>query len=151
MSNVYCTVDQLLDLYDRRTMRELSSDEGNRDGNTARIQTILDVQASELESHLSGRYPLPLPSVPAVLTKWVAATTAARLFARRNDKPKQLANDEEWAGKWIEDLRNRRVSLAGIERLNGPALSSSDYTDGRSRFDRVLGGRPSPTGPSRGL
>lgn len=151
MSNAYCTPSQLFALYDERTLGMLSNDDNTRAANTSRVQTILDIQASELESHLAGRYALPLAIVPAVLTKWVAAKAASQLFGRRSDKPKGVTLDEQWADNWIKQLKDGDVSLPSVDTDAVPRLVDSDFTDGRSRFDRVFGYTPSPTGPSRGI
>lgn len=150
MSNAYCTPAQFFALYDRRSMLELSSDDNDRDGVLATVQTVLDVQASELESYLSGRWSLPLASVPAVLTKWVAVTSAVRMYARRTDAPSSLNDDKKWAADWIEQLQRGVAVLPGIDRDVSPGLASSEFTDGRSRWDRVLGSYPSATGTSKG-
>lgn len=151
MANPYCTPDQLLAMYDRRVMLQLSGDDNNREGQPQNIQTLLDMQASELESYLSGMYALPLASVPLVLSKWVAATTAGRLYGRRTDIPKQVEADLAWADAWVKGLQEGRIAIPNIARATQPALQDSDFVDGRSRFDYVFGGLPSPTGPSKGM
>lgn len=118
MSNVYCTIDQLFAVFDRRTMLEQSGDDNSHEGQLANIQTLLDMQASQLDSVLQGRYgTVPLTdTVPAVLSKWVAVTTAARLFARRNDIPQQVRADLEWAEGWMKELMDNKVGLPGVSR-----------------------------------
>ena len=150
MSNVYCDVPTFCALYDVRTMAQLSNDDDVPEATVATIQTILDMEASELDSYLTGRYGLPLVSPPGVLSKWVAAKTAGRLFARRNDKPKQVEADEAWAAEFLKNLMDGRIGLAGIDRACQPTLSSSDSTDGTSRFDWLYGFGPSETGVSKG-
>src|SRR5438132_3619216 len=131
-NNPYCTVAQFFALYDERTMGMLSNDNNTREANATRVQTILDIQGSELESHLAGRYGLPLTSVPGVLTKWVAAKAASQLFSRRSDKPRGVTLDEQWADRWIEQLKAGDVSLPSIDTDAVPKLVDSDFTDGRS-------------------
>jgi phage gp36-like protein len=137
MSNAYCTSAQFFTFYDIRLFSQLSNDSNSRNANQTTIQFLLDVQASELESYLAGRFALPLPSVPMVLTKWVAASTADRLFARRSDQPEKVKADAEWADKWIKELVSTRVSLPNIERAVGPELGASNFADGRSQFDNI--------------
>lgn len=151
MANPYCTVQQFLAFYDRRAMLQLSGDDNLQDGQPSTIQFLLDVQASELESGL-GAYTLPITisPVPLILTKWVAATTAPRLFARRTDAPKQVEADLEWAKNWMDALQKFAVNIPGLARGVQPKLQDSNFVDGRSAFDYALGGLPSPTGPSKG-
>src|ERR1700735_720368 len=102
MANIYCTTSQLFDMFDMRSMSQLSSDTDSVSALTTRIQNLLDIQAGVLESYLSGRVALPLtPPVSGVLTKWVGVTTAGRMYARRADKPKEIEADEEWAKQWL--------------------------------------------------
>lgn len=152
MANSFCTLAQLYAVYDYRTLSQLSNDNNQREAVETRIQTIMDMQASELESMLAGRFALPLSVVPLVLTKWVAVTTAARMFARRADAPKGFDRDLKWADDFMKNLMDGQFQLNGVDRAKGPALHYSEYTDGRSRFDQVANfdRPPSDTSTSRG-
>ena len=139
-------------LADVREMLELSGDANSSSGVPGNIDFILDMNASELDSYLSGRYTLPLADpAPAICAKFVAARTKASLFGRRSTLPPNLKAELEWADKWIEGLMDGRFGLPGVARANGPAVAASDRPDGSSQFDRVFGQCPSPTGPSGGL
>lgn len=150
MSNAYATTAQFYILYDVRTVAQLSNDANSSEAVATTIQTLLDMQASELESSLYGFVGLPLTvtPIPLVLTKWVCATTARRLFGRRNDLPKQVQADSDWAEHWIELFRKNLIQIPFVSRQEVPALQDSDFVDGRSRFDGMMGGCPSPTGPT---
>jgi len=151
-ANPYCSKQQLIMLYDVRSVLQLSNDVNSRQGNQPNIQFILDVQAGELESALYGRYDLPsvwaMNPIPLILTKYVAATAAGRLWGRRSDKPKAISADEEWAENWIKGIMNGSMSIPGLEREAQPVLQDSDFINGVSQFDWVYGTAPSPTGPS---
>jgi len=151
-ANPYCSVQQLGMLYDIRSVSQLSNDKNSRQANQPNIQFILDVQAGELESVLYGRYDLPsvwaLNPIPFILTKYVAATAAGRLWGRRSDKPKAISADEQWAEDWLKGIMNGSMSIPFLEREAQPVLQDSDFINGVSRFDWVYGQAPSPTGPS---
>lgn len=137
MANDYCSVSQFIDLFDVRTMGMLSNDANSRTPDTDRIQRLLDLTASELESYLTGIYSLPLSTVPGVLTRWVAVKTAAILFGRRSDKPKELNDDEQWANKFVEQLVKGTIGLADVPRSSVPTLQKSATHDGSSFTDNV--------------
>jgi phage gp36-like protein len=150
MANAYANLAQF-DLYaDVRTTGMLSNDSKGRSPNDAVRQQALDMQASELESYLDGRYALPLATVPMVLTKWVLATAYKVLYGRRGQAPPQIKADVEWAEAWTEKLVEGKVNVPGLSRQTDAALDSSDYVDGRSRFDHLFGIGPTSTSTSRG-
>lgn len=155
MSNPYATSDDLFAAMDRRSALELSGDDNRHEGQPAHINALLDMQASELDSVLQGRYgsvPLSVTPVPPILTKWVVAKTQRALFARRGSIPKEVQAESEWADEWLQKLMDNKVGIPGLpgpSRVQ-PALQDSNYTDGRSRFDWIFNQHPSKTGPSGG-
>lgn len=121
-ANPYCSVAQLGDLYDLRVLGMLSNDNSSKTVLQSRVQLLLDMQASEMESHVDGRWDLGAvrANPPPVLMKWVGASTMGRLYARRNDMPKEVAADVEWSETWIAMLRKGEIKLPGFDRANGP-------------------------------
>lgn len=122
MANNYCTVDQVMQMFDLRTILQLSSDANQRAGELQVVQAMLDMQASELDGVLQGRYgSVPLSgTIPLVITKWVGVTAMRRFFARRNDEPKQVSSDAIWADEWIKALMENRIGLPGVSRTAIP-------------------------------
>jgi phage gp36-like protein len=140
--NNYCSIADLFRRMDRRTALQLSNDENSQVGLLTTVQELLDDQASELDTYLSGRVGLPLAlPVAKVLTKWVAAKTSERLFARRNDIPAQVKEDAAWADKWIGMFMDGRVALPDVQQVL-PALQDSDSFSGSSIFDEIFGTLP---------
>lgn len=148
MSNPACNLVFFFRTYDVRTISMLSNDANARQMLAANIQFALDTQWSELKSIIGSRYPLenydPPTSapVPLILTKFVAVTAAVRMFARRNDRPKQLDADEKWADDWITRLLSGAYSIPDSAPTGLPALQDSDFFDGASAFDYVYGTLP---------
>ena len=79
---------------------------------------------------------------PLVLVKWVLATTARRLFARRADLPDAIKADAEWADKWIDMFMNGSVTIPGSPPSVMPTLQDSDSFNGFSEWDRIFGTLP---------
>jgi phage gp36-like protein len=150
MANPYCNPTQFALYLDARVGGQLSRDDGNRLANAATQQELLDAAAGELESYLTGRYALPLATIPPVLRRWVAALAIRMLYGRRSNLPGGVKSDVDQFDRWATMLIEGKVGLPGIDPQYQPALDSSDATDGRSRFDWVFGFGPSKTGPSRG-
>ena len=153
-NNTYATVDNFMAYLDYRTIAELSNDVNSHVAESENIQFLLDMQASELDSYLYGRYGTSTPvlsgTIPMVVTKWVLATAARRLFARRTTMPKEVEADAAWADEWIKLLMENKIGIPGISRVSQPTLQDSNFVDGRSEFDWIFGGSPSLTGPSGG-
>jgi phage gp36-like protein len=143
--NPYCQISDLYSRFDQRTIAQLSNDNNSGISVNANIQNILDDAAAELESHIAGRYGLPLPNT---LTRWVAAVAVQRLYARRADLPAGVAAEIDWADKWIDLLDMGKISLPNIGRANTPVLEMSDYYNGQSRFNNLpYFDPPALTGP----
>lgn len=154
MPNIYCSLSQFLDQRDLRTVAQLSSDTNSQTPDTARVQRLLDLSASTLDSYLTGRYPTPIPTpVPGVLTEMVANMTMAKLFARRTAIPQEIKDALAASMQWLNDLAKGLVSLPGIARQYGPQLIASDQIDGTSRMDGMpfVDAAPTPTSTGGGL
>ncbi len=165
--NPYCDYATFFDLYDIRQMGMLSRDDNLRSPLQVRVQKLLDMQASRLDSYLAGRWSLPLGgttrwdvangTMPGAFTIWVASHTAERSYLRRSDLPQAVKDDLKESDEWLKDLLMGVATIADttgapLDRSTIATLDSSDFTDGRSRFDnrRDLFPPASPTGPSRG-
>lgn len=142
---------------DLRTIGGLSNDNGSRQPDSVNLQQLLDSAAGELESSLTGRYAIPIltPSgtVPTVLTQWVAVHAYAAAYRRRADMPRGLAEEVNRLDEWLQKVMDRKAGIPGVERANAPQLLSSEFKDGRSRFDpgaRYFDRGPSSTGTSKG-
>ena len=138
MANPYCSITQLRQLFDSRTVDALSSDDGSGSQQASTLQLLLDTEASELESYLNGRYGLPLAQVPPVLTKVVGSMVMRSSFMRRSDVPKGAQAAIEWVDKWLENFIAGRVNLPRMMRTGAiPTISHSGALDGSSRFDNM--------------
>jgi phage gp36-like protein len=153
MSNAYCTLAQLYMLYDERTVKQLSNDQNSAQANETKLQFVLDVAASYLDTIFDGRETLPA-SIPLYLTKLCATQCMKQLYERRTDMPKSLAKEVSEADKWIELYLQRKVNVPGGGREQ-PGLVASGDVQGRSQIDNIfdrngIGRRPSSTTTSGG-
>jgi phage gp36-like protein len=141
--NKYCTVAQMQQMYDSRTIAELTGDTDAGVLVPATLQLHLDMQASELESILYGRYTIAANNVPLVLTRWVGVKAWASLFGRRAKLPQELARDLDWANKWIEDLQIRKVGIPGytpdgqMSIISDSPMADGGQPQGGSRFNNI--------------
>ena len=140
MSNDYCTIAQLKIFYDPRIIDQIMDDTHQSEENTTDLNTLLDAEASVLESYLDGRYSCPPTdgdgNTPMVLTKWVAVKMMGRIFSRRQGAPDGLANDVEWADGFLQDIIKGVANLKSISRqqptISHPIRTSQEMN---SRFD----------------
>lgn len=132
MANPYCDLTKLGWFIDTRSTGMLTNDSNSNNADATVAQGLMDVAASELTSHLSGRVPLPLTSVPLVLTRWVATKAAESFFSRRGDLPKAVKAAVDWANQWIKDFDEGEVSLDGVQRSGSDALENDHYQNCRT-------------------
>lgn len=151
MANVYCSISQLENYIDERQLAQLSNDTNSDTRNDTKVQALLDAEASELDGILTGRFPLPLTTVPAVLTKWVAVRVIKRLYSRRQDLPGDVKEDFAWSEEWRDLLLARKISIPNMTQPQ-PVLYSSEDMAGKSITDNVryFDRRPSDTSTSKG-
>lgn len=109
-------------------------------GNVAMTTTSAALTISGMAG---GEYQMPL-----ILTKWVGVTAAARMYARRNDRPKGIDADVAAAMQWRADIIAGIIGIPGVPFANVPILQDSNFPQGQSEFDYVFGSAPSPTGTS---
>lgn len=129
MANPYCDIDKLGWFIDTRSVGMLGNDQGaSTNTDPTKLQGLLDTAASELESHLSGRVPLPISSPPLVLTRVTAGKTAEMLYLRRGNAPKGIKELIDWATGWLKDFDEGRVSIDGVERIDSDRLQEDDAT-----------------------
>lgn len=142
MSNSYCTIAQMINLADVRTLNAICSDTGvqgnvsdSSDAAAIKLQQCLDIAASEVDSYLYGRVAIPPVPVPPLLIRLVVAKTWELLYGRRNDMPEKLKAEADWASDWLDKFRLRKVSIPSVAFAQTPVLSRSLTLDGTSQFD----------------
>lgn len=108
--------DQLIQLTDRANVGAI--DDAVLDA------AIADVDA-EVDSHLQGRYSLPLTEVPKILTR--AAATIAYAELHTLELPEAAANRLKWARGLLEQLSKGTIQLGDA---NGDGAAPAVATSG---------------------
>lgn len=85
----------------------------------AEIQTASAV----IDSYLSGRYPLPLSVVPAILSGVCADLTRYALY--RNTVPELVKERYQSAIKWLRDVADGKANLGLSLALETPATDAA--------------------------
>lgn len=148
MANQYINLGTFFMLYDRRTFKQLSGDQGQDQGEPSNLQFCLDVAASKLDSYLNGRVLLPLTQIPLFLTGIVADMAAYMLFMRRPDCPDAIKQANERAMDWMNNFIAGGVTIPGAD-FAAPLLQDSNSRSGQSEFDTTYDTFPSPTAPGQ--
>lgn len=129
MSNTYCNSTQFGRLYDTRAMAQLSNDANQTAPDTQTIQFHLDVAASKMDMVLTGRYPLPLVTIPLALTQWVAISAIGSIFGRRAEMPEGIVRELDWAEQFVKDLIDRKILLPGTTPPGMSIVSDSSLAE----------------------
>ncbi|OHD27424.1 MAG: hypothetical protein A2Y38_05625 [Spirochaetes bacterium GWB1_59_5] len=116
----YATQQNMIDRFGLQELIELTDREntGALDANVL-AQALVDADA-EINAYLSGRYTLPLTSVPPTLAKFAADIARYQLYdTRATDMIKARYDD---AIKFFKLLANGSVSL-GLNLVNQPVAN----------------------------
>lgn len=116
--NAYCDLVQFRLAYDTRSISETSDDLAAASQDDETVQFNLDTAASELDSVLTGKYGLPLPTVPHFLTHLVATLAIRNMYGRRMALPEGLKPAIDRAEKWLENITLGKVGIPGVDRAS---------------------------------
>lgn len=142
------------DLVRRFGEQEIASleDPDNTGSADAKVSAeALDDASEEANSYVAVRYVLPLPNVPAPLSRTCCDIARYRLY---KDRPtEEVKYRYENAIKWLKDLAAGKVLLTfdpaltppQVEDLTKPALPTGAKYDGGVFNDATMGMMPDPT------
>ncbi|MBN1899818.1 DUF1320 domain-containing protein [Candidatus Sumerlaeota bacterium] len=89
----------------------------NRDGVADEdiVNDALNKASSKIDLYLSGRYTVPLPFVPGVITEICISLAVPLLYVRRREETgKEHAAFHEAAADMLRSLKNGEISLMGL-------------------------------------
>lgn len=128
---IYATSQDIVERYGQSALDAIDRD-GDSNPDLAAVDKALADASAEIDTYLASRYPLPLPSVPAVLEKVCVdmalykvvreGTALAEDYRLRHEDARQLLRDIA-AGKAALDLpaphsdARKEVHVAGNPRL----------------------------------
>lgn len=133
---LYATTQDMINRFGEEELQLLT----DRDGSLGAIadlvldQAIADASA-EIDGYLGGRYTLPLPSVPAVLTR--ICCDIARYLLHDERAPEQLQKRYEASVKFLRSLGNGELSLGQPDAgSSGPSNNLAQIESAGSVFGR---------------
>lgn len=131
---MYATRAALIDRFGEAELIQLTDRErlGVID-DTVLDQAIADA-AHEIDSHLAGRYTLPLATVPPVLTRVACDVARYRLYD--DAAPEEVRNRYKDGVRWLEALARGTVSL-GMPPAETPAATGPRFTGEPRRCSRT--------------
>ncbi|MGU9981462.1 phage protein Gp36 family protein [Phreatobacter sp. HK31-P] len=92
----YATAADIVSLYTQELVDKIAWDEITEAVNTPAIERALSEAAAEIDTHLSGRYPIPIHPVPPILRKLnvdMAIYHVAFGYSRRTDEMRVRYDD----------------------------------------------------------
>lgn len=116
----YATAQHLIDRFGADELTQLADRAGSGTWDPAVVTaTLLDTDA-EIDAALAARYPLPLPTVPLLLTGIACDLTRWRLWS--NSAPERVQKAADNARKMLMALANGVMSL-GLPAAAEPATA----------------------------
>jgi phage gp36-like protein len=114
---LYCTQQNLIDRFGELELMQLTDRDNIGVINAATVANAIAMASADIDSYIGARYPLPLTSVPDVLTDKCEVLARYRLYG--NGATEQVRNDYEDALKWLVGVRDGKnmlgVNSAGEE------------------------------------
>ncbi|MCA6221938.1 gp436 family protein [Photorhabdus antumapuensis] len=111
---MYCSLADLQGQIPTQSLIWLSNEEPNAQTINATVVNSVIRYADELiDSHLRGRYILPLAEVPTVLRDAAITLTRYRLYARRPEGsiPEAVIDDYKIVLRQLADIRDAKLTL----------------------------------------
>ncbi|MFN3879801.1 MAG: gp436 family protein [Nitrincola lacisaponensis] len=133
---LYATTQDMINRYGQDELVLLT----DRDGSLGAIADLVLDQAladasAEIDGYLGGRYQLPLPTVPAVLTR--ICCDIARYLLHDEQAPEQLQKRYESSIKFLRSLGNGELSLGLPDTGSaGPSNNTAEMHSHGSVFAR---------------
>jgi len=117
----YATQQNMIDRFGQQELIELTDRANLGVIDATVLANALDDADAEINAYLTGRYALPLASVPPVLVKFAADIARYQLYdARASEQVKARYDD---AIKFFKALANGTVSL-GLDGLDVPVADT---------------------------
>lgn len=136
----YCTLQDLIDTYGEQDIVQLS-DRVNMPATTIDetvIATAIRDADAEINTHLAGRHPLPLASVPVILTRIACDLAWYNLHTHVDENhPAALAYKRRL--KQLDGFSTGKLNL-GLDAANAPAPTSDTVQVSPGRNDFGCGG-----------
>lgn len=140
---MYINADDLARAMSKAELTQLTNDDPRAtEPNDDVVQTAIAYACDLADGYLSGRYPLPLASVPTILPPLCINIARHFLHARRinrADFPKTLETAYQATLKTLEQIRDGKIHI-GIATLDKPSQPEPGAYHVRVRDKMDLGG-----------
>lgn len=130
---MYCTLQQLIDRFGRDELTQLTDRQVPPSGaiDQAVVAAAIDDASQVIDSYLSGRYPLPLDTVPAPLRRVACDIARYYLYEDRVTEIVQARHDS--ALKFLQALSRGEVNLGASEDAPAPQSSNEAQMESGGR------------------
>lgn len=119
---MYCDLAELRTRFGLDEVNQLLDPDGTG-VDEAIAQAEIQTASAVIDSYLSGRYPLPLNVVPAILAGVCADLTRYALY--RNTVPELVKERYQSAIKWLRDVADGKANLGLSLSLETPATDAA--------------------------
>ena len=145
---MYNTIPELLQYIEKHALITQVNDENRElddidledtgDAATARIITAITDADAEIDSYLSSRYPMPLPSTPSIVKQLSRDIAIYNLYKRRNreDIPESISEIYKMSLKMLEKIQAGKMNL-GIE-VTGESDAAAEMLVNKTDDDRIF-------------
>ncbi len=130
---MYCTAQQMIDRFGEGLLVQLTDRSGSGEIDSEVLESAIADATAEIDMHLSGRYALPLSTVPLPIIR-IACLLARDILATNSD-----SSDEHWQKQAESARRMLREIAAGRMALGVDAAAAAPGTDSGARMES--GGR----------
>lgn len=119
----YCTRDDLRTRFGEVELRQIAAGDSGRGTDEARITRALADAAAEIDTYLGTRYPVPLASVPDVISRLAADIARYRLYDQA--APDEIRGRYEDAVGVLTRIASGAIKLGALEAPAGAATSTA--------------------------
>ncbi|MGF1727209.1 gp436 family protein [Photobacterium nomapromontoriensis] len=125
---MYCTRDDMVARFGEEELTELTDRDGNAGGIVdAVLDQVMDDASATIDGYLGGRYDLPLPVVPRVLTRTACDLSRYYLYDDQLGDEHQAAKRYAEAIGYLEKV-GRGVLQLGLDRNNHQPVTHNTAT-----------------------
>ena len=131
----YCSIQDLIARFGETELVELTDEQNLGVIDEEQIAQVISDVDGFIDGYLSGRYTLPLASIPASLTRAACHLVRYDLY---DDPPPHVQKRFDQALAWLRDLSAGRGSLGINQDGSQPATSDTvSMSSGGNVFNRV--------------
>lgn len=142
---MYATLDDLTATFGEDELLAIADRDNTGAVDAGLVEAALVRAASEADSYLSRRYPVPVgPTVPPALVAAVCDIARYRLTGGPASETDPILERYRQAVKWLERVAEGKADLPGLSQPGQGSASGVAFATGRRVFDRR------PARPDRG-